>query len=254
MKYCSKHHANPDDAVFCNECGERLTRVTNTSHICPKCGASNPTDAKYCNECGYQLSNIILGHDFVDLGLSVKWATCNIGAKDPTEYGDYFAWGETVTKSNFCKNNCETYIEENAILKLFCNNSLKHKVTTDIKGNSAFDVATSHWGKPWRMPSKEEFEELISRCKWEWIFIGKIYGYKITAVNNNHIFLPAAGAFVDNSLFFSNSQCNYWSSTPKRNSLSNSFYLSSSSYKYEIHSWSRYIGRSIRAVYDDKLF
>ena len=101
MKYCSKHHANPDDAVFCNECGERLTRVTNTSHICPKCGASNPTDAKYCNECGYQLSNIILGHDFVDLGLSVKWATCNIGAKDPTEYGDYFAWGETVTKSHF---------------------------------------------------------------------------------------------------------------------------------------------------------
>ena len=57
MKYCSKHHENPDDAVFCNECGERLTRVTNTNHICPKCGVSNPTDAKYCNECGYQLSN-----------------------------------------------------------------------------------------------------------------------------------------------------------------------------------------------------
>lgn len=52
MKYCSKHHANPDDAVFCNECGERLTRVTNTSHICPKCGASNPTDAKFCHSCG----------------------------------------------------------------------------------------------------------------------------------------------------------------------------------------------------------
>ena len=52
MKYCSKHHANPDDAVFCNECGERLTRVTNTSHICPKCGVSNPTDAKFCHSCG----------------------------------------------------------------------------------------------------------------------------------------------------------------------------------------------------------
>lgn len=52
MRYCSKHHANPDDAVFCNECGERLTRVTNANHICPKCGASNPTDAKFCHNCG----------------------------------------------------------------------------------------------------------------------------------------------------------------------------------------------------------
>ena len=255
MKYCSKLHENPDDAIFCNECGERLTRVTNTNHICPKCGVSNPTDAKYCNECGYQLSNNILGHDYVDLGLRVKWATCNIGAEVPTEHGDFFAWGETITKSHFCKNNCETYIEENTILKLFCNNnSLKKKITTDIKGDPTFDVATSHWGKPWRMPSKEEFEELISHCKWEWIIIGKTYGYRITAANNNHIFLPAAGAFVDNNLCFSNSRCSYWSSTPKRNSLSNSYFLSTGSDKYAIHSWSRYIGRSIRAVYDDNLF
>lgn len=55
MKYCSKHHKNPDDAVFCNECGERLTRVTNANHICPKCGASNPTDAKFCHSCGRSL-------------------------------------------------------------------------------------------------------------------------------------------------------------------------------------------------------
>lgn len=55
MKYCSKHHKNPDDAVFCNECGERLTRVTNTSHICPKCGMRNPIEAIYCRECGTKL-------------------------------------------------------------------------------------------------------------------------------------------------------------------------------------------------------
>ena len=55
MKYCSKHHENPDDAVFCNECGERLTRVTNANHICPKCGASNPTNAKFCHSCGRSL-------------------------------------------------------------------------------------------------------------------------------------------------------------------------------------------------------
>ena len=58
MKYCSKHHANPDDAVFCNECGEKLTRVTNANHICPKCGASNPTDAKFCHSCGCDFTNI----------------------------------------------------------------------------------------------------------------------------------------------------------------------------------------------------
>lgn len=55
MKYCNKHHENPDDALFCNECGERLTRVTNTNHICPKCGVSNPTDAKFCYSCGRSL-------------------------------------------------------------------------------------------------------------------------------------------------------------------------------------------------------
>ncbi len=55
MKYCSKLHENPDDAVFCNECGERLTRVTDANHICPKCGVSNPTDAKFCHSCGRSL-------------------------------------------------------------------------------------------------------------------------------------------------------------------------------------------------------
>ena len=57
MKYCSKHHKNPDDAVFCNECGERLSRVTNTSHICPKCGMRNPIEAIYCRECGTKLTD-----------------------------------------------------------------------------------------------------------------------------------------------------------------------------------------------------
>ena len=124
--------------------------------------------------------NTIAGHQFVDLGLSVKWATCNVGANSPEEYGDYYAWGETSLKSSYTEDNCETW----------------RKNVSDIKGTCR-DVAHVKWGGSWRMPTKAEFEELVNNCVWIWTTRNGVKGYKVTGVKtgdlSNFIFLPAGG-------------------------------------------------------------
>ena len=116
----------------------------------------------------------IKGHDYVDLGLSVKWATCNVGATSPADYGDYFAWGETSPKSEYTVENSVTY----------------KKNMGDIAGDSRYDAARANWGGSWRMPTSAEINELESKCKTRWI---TRKGYLFTGPNGKSIFLPAAG-------------------------------------------------------------
>lgn len=121
------------------------------------------------------MENFINGHEYVDLGLGVKWARCNVGAQIPEEYGDYFAWGEIEPKRLFNEETSETY----------------KKVIEDISGTSR-DVARVKWGAPWRMPTKEEFYSLRFKCDLEWIeeYVG---GIRVTGRTGYSIFLPAAG-------------------------------------------------------------
>lgn len=122
-------------------------------------------------------------HEYVDLGLSVKWATCNVGASSPSDYGDYFAWGETTPKSE--------YTEEN------------HRISSsigDFSGNPKYDAATYNWGDRWRMPTKSELEELSSKCNWIWTDVESKVGYTVVGPNGNSIFLPAAGYYHATSL------------------------------------------------------
>ena len=142
-------------------------------------------------------SGTINGHEWVDLGLSVKWATCNIGASSPEGYGNYYAWGETSTKSSYDKENCATYEKE----------------IGDIAGTSR-DVARVKWGSPWRMPTKAEGEELLNKCTWTWTTRNGVSGYKVMGPNGNSIFLPAAGDLVGTSLVSAGDWGGYWSSTP----------------------------------------
>lgn len=115
-----------------------------------------------------------MNHEYVDLGLSVKWATCNLGAYLPEEPGDYFAFGETAPGQHF---DSELYTPP----------------CMEIAG-SVRDMARANWGEPWRLPSKEEFQELIDRCEWRCINKEPCSGYIVTSkVNGNSIFLPAAG-------------------------------------------------------------
>ena len=146
------------------------------------------------------------GYGYVDLGLSVKWATYNVGANAPEEYGDYFAWGETTTKDNY--SNCPTY--------RLSKSELQSQGYIDGEGNLTpqYDAATANWGGTWRMPTYAELNELNTQCTWEWIDTNDFKGYKVTGPNGNSIFLPAAGYRRMSSLNHAGSEGNYWSSTP----------------------------------------
>ena len=152
------------------------------------------------------------GHEYVDLGLSVKWATCNVGANAPEEYGDYFAWGETTTKSAY---DWSTYKwcngSENTMTK-YCTNSsygiVDNKTTLELSD----DAARANWGGSWRMPTDAEMTELREQCIWTWTTRNGVNGYIVTAANGNSIFLPAAGLRFDNSLDYVGKTGCYWSS------------------------------------------
>mgnify|MGYP000824452182 CR=1 FL=1 len=139
----------------------------------------------------------ISGHGYVDLGLSVRWATCNVNASSSSGYGDYFAWGETSTKSEYTKENSKTY----------------GKTMGDIAGNSSYDVACANWGGSWRLPTQAEFEELKNKCTWTWGGQNGHKGYRVQGPNGYSIFLPAAGLWdgtmPDNDGWYGA----YWSST-----------------------------------------
>ena len=157
------------------------------------------------------------GYEYIDLGLSVKWATCNVGASTPEEYGDYFAWGETQPKSTY---NWSTY--------KWCNGS--YNTQTKYNTNSSYgtvdnktqlelsdDAARANWGGSWRMPTDAELTELRENCTWTWTTQNGVYGYKVTSkksgYTNKSIFLPAASHRFNSDLFSAGSYGDYWSSS-----------------------------------------
>ena len=163
---------------------------------------------------GYGLEN---GYEYVDLGLSVKWATCNVGATKSEDYGDYFAWGETQPKSTdgwssykWCNGSPHT-------LTKYCTNSdygtYDGKSTLEL----ADDAARANWGGSWRMPTKEEQDELCDNCTWEWTTQNGVEGCKVTSkkkgYTKNSIFLPAAGYRDHIGLKNAGSYGYYWSSS-----------------------------------------
>ena len=173
------------------------------------------------------------GHEYVDLGLSVKWATCNIGANKPEEYGDYFAWGETSAKFSYKNDNSKTY----------------YRSMGDIKGDSSYDAATANWGGNWRMPTKAEMQELRDRCNWEWITQNGVNGYKVTGPNGNSIFLPAAGYCFGSSVSRVQKRGEYWGSTPNGVDPSSAYQLYFNGVKRKVMSYGiRYYGQSVRPV------
>ena len=178
----------------------------------------------------------------VDLGLSVKWAGCNVGADSPEEYGDYFAWGETTEpKSSYSSSNSVTYG-----LSL---SELKSRGIIDANGNltAAYDAATANWGGSWRMPTLNEMNELINECEWEWTSVNGVNGRLVTGPNGNSIFLPAGGWRYDTSLYSAGSLGFYWSATPYSDS-SSAYLLCFYSDDFDWSDDGRSLGQAVRPV------
>lgn len=136
----------------------------------------------------------------VDLGLSVKWACCNVDATAPEEFGGYYAWGEIEEKS---------YYDESTYL-YWQNDSVD--LGDDICG-SRYDVAYIKWGEDWRMPTREEIKELHEKCSWHWSAVNGVMGYEVTGPNGNAIFLPAAGYRYRDGIYGNGSYGTYRSSS-----------------------------------------
>ena len=182
------------------------------------------------------------GYGYVDLGLSVKWATCNVGATSPEGYGNYYAWGETTTKAEYNSSNCPTYGLSISELQS------QGYIDSEVNLTSQYDAATANWGGTWRMPTYAELNELNTQCTWEWINTNDFKGYKVTGPNGNSIFLPAAGRRNGSSLDFAGSYGYYWLSTPYDDYDYIAYSLNFSSCYLNVDGNGRYYGQSVRPV------
>ncbi len=153
---------------------------------CLVAGIANAQSGK---ECEVATSGEVNGHEWVDLGLSVKWATCNVGASSPSDYGYLLEWGALNESQDYAK------------------------VNNEIGGNPQYDVATATWGSSWRLPTEHELQELIDKCEWECATEGRHDGYRVTGPTGNSIFLPAAGLRIESERYDVGDYGGYWSST-----------------------------------------
>ncbi len=156
-------------------------------------------------------------YEYVDLGLSVMWATCNVGASSPEDYGDYYAWGETEKKSTYDWSNYK-YCNGNydALIKYCTNSSFGNDGYVDNKTflDSKDDVANELCGNEWRVPNLLQWKELLDKnnCLWIWTSVNGILGYRVVSkINGNAIFLPAAGTYSENG-YMNYGNGSYWSS------------------------------------------
>ena len=192
-------------------------------------------------------------HEYVDLGLpsGLLWATCNVGADSPEDYGDYFAWGETVPKEyynwstyQYCNGNYNT-------LTKYCydaeygNNGYVDNLTTLLPED---DAATANWGEGWRMPTKEEWEELRNNTTVTWTQQNGVNGRLFTASNGNSLFLPAAGVRYVDELGDAGDGGYYWSSSLSTDYPNGAWDFYFNSVVYPMHDVHRSYGHSVRAV------
>lgn len=163
---------------------------------------------------------VLDGHHYVDLGLSVKWAQCNIGALKPEQYGKYFAWGETASKKTYSWSNYK-YCEGTDVTITKYNKSSNEGLVDDLdKLEKEDDAAVVNWGGAWRMPTKEECQELIDGTNNYWTdnykstnIAGYVFCSKDEKYASDTLFIPAAGYKLENYSYDVNTWGNYWMAT-----------------------------------------
>ncbi len=206
-----------------------------------------------------QLKNEINGHEYVDLGLpsGLKWATCNVGANRPEVYGDYFAWGEIESKNSYTELNYKHAKIGKKLFNVFkseilLDNSIDYDKFDNIGqniSNSKYDAAKMKWGCGWRLPTDNECEELVKKCKWVWTTQNGKEGYVIYGPNGNTIFFPASGWRIGSLLRDIGVNGGNWSST-QGNGTTYAHCLSYKKGQYLVHLFDRDHGYCIRPVVD----
>ena len=174
----------------------------------------------------------------VDLGLSVKWASWNVGAGAPEEYGNHYAWGELEPKTDY---SASTY-------KFYSNGYTKYgSVDKKYELDEADDVARQKWGKDWRMPTFSELKELYEKCSFSQEVLNGIPVTKVTGPNGNYIYMPGPGNFTGQTLYFKDNVGSYWSRNLETDSYAKDldFFTGSRS----LNGDTRYHGQSVRPVY-----
>ena len=227
-------------------------------------GSVVSTDASYTFTVGTDRSLVAnftaIGNDhaYVDLGLpsGLLWATCNVGADNPEDYGDYFAWGETQQKDTYSWSTYQYCMGTDHTLTKYCSNSsygyngFTDTLTTLLLED---DAATAIWGSNWRMPSKEEWQELYNNTTVIWTTQNGVNGRLFTASNGNSLFLPASGYLTGSSglRLYAGSRGHYWSSSLGTGSGYPNyvweFYFDSDSFRID-HYGLRCCGGSVRPV------
>lgn len=195
-------------------------------------------------------SGTLNGHEWVDLGLSVKWATCNVGALVPSDYGNYYAWGETSTKSHYDWKNCFDCVKPKNLDKETGWRIYKQKGMTRILPDSGHDAAHANWRGTWRMPTDAEFEELCKKCQWTCEEKDGKKGFTVTGPNGNSIFLPAAGYRYGSNSHKVNEALSYWSNTLSSYKSKYALYLYMEIYNKEakVYFTGRAFGQTVRPV------
>ena len=189
------------------------------------------------------------GHEAIDLGLTVKWATKNIGSSAPEEYGSYFSWGEIIPKTTLDWENYKWYNMSSGIFTKYNNTYTYGHVDNKTILDTSDDAARINWGGSWRIPTKEEVEELYNYCIWTWIDIDGVKGYKVTSkVNGNSIFLPAAGYFRQNILYTAGTHSVYWLNLLNTDDPDYSLVSEFNMDYMDITNYERYYGLPIRPV------
>ena len=217
--HCNQYH--PDNIKFCPQTGKQLPQhLSCTNPECSNFGRNNlPIDSRFCPDCGQKLSNPTENTsqkkdnvsqnksitsseaitEYVDMGGSVLWATCNLGAKSPEAIGDYYCWGEINTKGEYTEDG---YLYKTVKTTFFglSKEFLYQSIGSNIAGTS-YDTATHVLGKQYMLPSREHFKELEKSCSW---ILGELIGFKGWWVKNPHngnkIFFPATGYKYKNDI------------------------------------------------------
>lgn len=199
--------------------------------------------------------------EYVDLGLSVKWATCNLGAETPEDYGDYYSWGEIIPKDEY---SWSTYIwcngDYNKLTKYCPTNKTDYWDGTETpEGKTVLDLeddaARANWGGSWRLPSDSEWTELRENCTWTWTTQNGVKGRLVTSnINGNSIFLPVAGNKNGTSLSNAGSYGNYWSYALDASDPEIAWNVGFTSSYVKRRDHYRYLGFSIRPVCGELIY